>query len=405
MKFLISAKDKQGISQTKVIDAGSMNEAVSVAQSQGLFIMNVEPLEEKALRTAAQQETDRVFSHNSISLQDVMSFARQLATMLSAGVPLLRSLSVITSQVESRGLANVLSEVCSDVEAGVTFSKALSKHPKNFDQFWVSLVEIGEASGTMPEVLLKLTGYMEEAAKFRGQIIGAMVYPGILFIISMGAVLFFALFVGPTFERIFKDMGTQLPAFTVMMLSLFRFIKDYFFFIIMAIVGLVFLLKTYITTPVGRRQFEVIVFGLPVFGPLIRLVVIEKFTSQMALLIDSGVPIIYALEISERLVDNTICAEVIVDVREAVKEGKLLADPMEKSGFFPPMAVQMVRVGEETGELGKMMNHVAVYYKQSIEEFMKRFGTMIEPFMLVFMGGMIGAIVISMFLPMFNLAG
>ncbi len=170
-------------------------------------------------------------------------------------------------------------------------------------------------------------------------------------------------------------------------------------------VALFFVLKAYIKTPIGRRQSEMIAFGLPVFGPLIKLVVIEKFTSQMALLIDSGVPIIYALEISERLVDNTICADVIVSVREAVKEGKLLAEPMERSGFFPPMAVQMVRVGEETGELGKMMNHVAVYYKQTIEEFMKRFGTMIEPVMLVFMGGIIGVIVISMFLPMFNLAG
>jgi type IV pilus assembly protein PilC len=404
MKFLVSAKDKQGVAQSKVIETGSLNEAVAIAQAQGLYVMNIQPLEEKAERLAIQEAT-RAFSHNSVSLQDIMSFARQLATMLSAGVPLLRSLNVITAQVESRGLANILSEVCVDVEGGIPFSKALSKHPRYFDQFWVSLVEIGEASGTMPQVLLKLTSYMEEAAKFRGQIIGALVYPAILFVISMGAVLFFALFVGPTFERIFKEMGTQLPGFTVMMLAIFRFIKDYFFFIILAMVALFFVLKAYIQTPFGRRQSEIIAFGLPVFGPLIKLVVIEKFTSQMALLIDSGVPIIYALEISERLVDNTICAEVIVSVREAVKEGKLLAEPMERSGFFPPMAVQMVRVGEETGELGKMMNHVAVYYKQAIEEFMKRFATMVEPNMLVFMGGIIGVIVISMFLPMFNLAG
>ncbi len=220
MKFLISAKDKQGIAQSKVLETATLNDAVALAQAQGLYVMNIQPLEEKAERVVAQGP-DRVFTHNSISLQDIMSFARQLATMLSAGVPLLRSLNVISSQVESRGLANILTEVCSDVEGGIPFSKALSKHPRHFDQFWVSLVEIGEASGTMPQVLLKLTSYMEESAKFRGQIIGALVYPAILFVISMGAVLFFALFVGPTFERIFKEMGTQLPGFTIVMLAIF----------------------------------------------------------------------------------------------------------------------------------------------------------------------------------------
>ena len=200
-------------------------------------------------------------------------------------------------------------------------------------------------------------------------------------------------------------MNTTLPGITVFMLGSFNFLRTKFLLIIAFVVAAFFLIKKYIQTPIGRRHYEAALFRMPVFGDVVRLIIVEKFTSQMAILVDTGVPILYALEIAERLVDNVICGEIIKDIRDAVKEGKLLSEPMEKSGFFPPMAVQMIRVGEETGELAKMLNHVAAYYKATVEEFMKRLGTLIEPFMLVFMGSVIGLIVVSMFLPLFSLAG
>lgn len=408
MKFLISVKDRQGNSDTKTIDASSLADAVSIAQGQGLFVFNAQPLDGNVTgqkKTSAGFSSSRSFTHNGVSLQDSMSFARQLATMLSAGVPLLRSLVTIGQQVESRMLAEILEEVSQDVESGVPFSQAIAKHPRYFDQFWSSLIEVGEASGTLPQCLNKLSSYIEENAKFRSQIIGALVYPAILFMVAIGAICFFAFFIGPTFERIFKDMGTELPAFTLMLFAFFNFVKANILWIIGGMIGLFFLLKAYIKTPLGRYQFESFLFSLPGLSNLIKLIVIEKFSSQMALLIDSGVPIIAALDIAERLVDNMICAEVIMDIKSAVKEGSLIADPMARSGFFPSMAVQMVRVGEETGELGKMLNHVAVYYKENIENTMKNISTMVEPLMLVFMGGVIGTIVIGMFLPMFNMSG
>ena len=405
-KFFVTARTDQGKPHSTVVEALDKGSAVNIIQSQGLFVISAQLLED--IRKGPSNQTfsgkGKKFTHSGISLQDIVIFAKQLGTMIEAGVPLLKSLSVIVDQVDSKSFSVILEQVKMDVEQGQTFSKALAKHPQVFGQFWVCLVEVGEASGTMPQVLKKLTEYMEEVEKFRSQIIGAMIYPAVLLTVCLGAILAFALFIGPTFKKIFADMGMQLPGITQFMLGVFDFLRTKFLIIIGGAVGFVMFFKSYIKTAAGRWQFESILFKLPVLGPVIRLIVIEKFTSQMSVLVESGVPILYALEISERLVDNVVCAEVIKGIRDAVKEGKLLADPMEKSGFFPPMTVQMIRVGEETGELSKMLGHVAVYYKSQVEEFMKRISVIIEPIMLVFMGAIMGTMVVSMFLPILTMS-
>jgi len=405
-KFFVTARTDQGKPHSTVVEALDKGSAVNIIQSQGLFVISAQLLED--IRKGPSNQTfsgkGKKFTHSGISLQDIVIFAKQLGTMIEAGVPLLKSLSVIVDQVDSKSFSVILEQVKMDVEQGQTFSKALAKHPQVFGQFWVCLVEVGEASGTMPQVLKKLTEYMEEVEKFRSQIIGAMIYPAVLLTVCLGAILAFALFIGPTFKKIFADMGMQLPGITQFMLGVFDFLRTKFLIIIGGAVGFVMFFKSYIKTAAGRWQFESILFKLPVLGPVIRLIVIEKFTSQMSVLVESGVPILYALEISERLVDNVVCAEVIKGIRDAVKEGKLLADPMEKSGFFPPMTVQMIRVGEETGELAKMLGHVAVYYKSQVEEFMKRISVIIEPIMLVFMGAIMGTMVVSMFLPILTMS-
>jgi type IV pilus assembly protein PilC len=406
-KFLVTAKDAAGRVFNEVVDSSGSNQAVLVVQAKGLFVTAVKSLadeDQPAKKTPSAVNAARVFAHSKVSLDDIISFSRQLATMIEAGVPLMRSLRIIADQVESRELAGVLNEIVADVEQGQPFSRALTKHPKVFSPFWVSLVEVGEASGTMPKVLEKLTLYMEEAAAFRSHIIGALIYPGVLFTICVGAILVFAVVIGPTFERIFADMNVKLPVITQMLMGLFKIVQTKFLFIIGGFVGAFFIFKSYIKTSVGRKNFELFLFGLPGFGNVFKLIVVEKFCSQMAILIDSGVPILYALEIAERLVDNLVCAEHIKHVRDGVREGRLLAEPMEQSGFFPPMAVQMIRVGEETGELGQMLNHVAVFYKKQVEAVMKTFGTLIEPVMLVVMGGIIGVMVVAMFMPILSLS-
>ena len=406
-KFQYNAKDINGKSVNDIAEALNEQALVDKLQSQGFFVLNITPYssEKPKTETSKAKKKKDSFTHTNVTMDDILIFGRQLATMLEAGITLLRSLDVINSQVESRILYKVLTQVRNDVEQGRSLSSALEKHPKYFSQFWVSLVEVGEASGTMPQVLEKLAVYMEQQAAFKSIIISAIIYPAILMCVCIGAICFFAFFVGPKFETIYNSMGKQLPAFTVLVLTIFKFIKEKIILIIIAIVGSSFLFKQYIRTNVGQIHFEKFMFNMPVFGTVVKLIVVERFAAQMSILIDSGVPILYALEITEKLVENRTCGLIVNDIRESVREGRLLAEPMEKSGFFPPMAVQMIKVGEETGELSKMLKHVSRFYQSNVEAFMKRFGTMIEPFMLLFMGGVIGTIVLAMFLPMFSLGG
>ncbi len=404
-KYQFIAKDINGKSVNDSAEAISEQALVDRLQAQGFFVLSVQPFTgaDKPKEKAQSKKKKDSFTHSNVTMEDILVFGRQLATMLEAGITLLRSLDVILSQVESRTFYKVLTDVRNDVEQGRSLSSAIEKHPKHFTQFWVSLVEVGEASGTMPQVLEKLAIYMEQQAAFKSTIISAIIYPAILMCVCVGAICFFAFFVGPKFEAIYTSMGKQLPAFTQLVLAFFKIIKEKILLIIGATIGGSFLIKQYIRTNVGRIQFEKFMFNMPVFGGITKLIVVERFAAQMSILIDSGVPILYALEITEKLVENRTCGLIINDIRESVREGRLLAEPMEKSEFFPPMAVQMIKVGEETGELSKMLKHVSKFYQSNVEAFMKRFGTMIEPFMLLFMGGVIGTIVLAMFLPMFSM--
>ncbi|NLE65659.1 MAG: type II secretion system F family protein [Elusimicrobia bacterium] len=405
-KFLVTAKDPSGKTSSEILEAADINEAVKKVQARELFVISIQPtVEEAAVQAQASSPlAGRKFPRSGIAVEDLLAFSKQIATMLEAGVPLLRCLSVAVDQTSSRKLAYILEAIRSDVEGGANFSQSMAKHPRVFSNFWVSLIEVGEASGTLSDVLKKLAAYVEDAARFRAQIISALIYPAILTIVCVGAVSVFALFIGPTFEKIFKDMNVVLPGITVVMLGIFNFVRGKFFFIVAAIIGLFFLLRMYVRTPVGRWQTEAVLFSIPGIGEMLQLIVLEKFASQMAVLLEAGVPILYGLEIAERLVDNMIYGEAIRQVREEVSQGKGLSEPMEKSGYFPPMAVQMVKVGEETGELANMLKHVAGYYKQAVEDFIKRISTMIEPALLVIMGGVIGTIVVAMFLPLLDLS-
>jgi len=406
-KFSFVAKDKDGKTHKNIIDAINESAVVERLQKQNLFVISIKELKiasPSQKRAQAKRQAKKRFSHKKTKLNDLLVFARQMATMLEAGVSLLRSLNVIRSQVGSEEFSIALKRVRDNVEQGGSLSAALAEHPKIFNQFWVSLIEVGEASGTIPLVLNKLVFYLEQQTKFRSTIISGLVYPLILFMVSMGAVIFFALFVGPRFESIFETMEIDLPLITIILLATFKFIKSYFFVLLGVLAGSIFFLQKFLQTYSGKMLWEKFIFNLPQAGEVYRLIIVERFASQMSILIDSGVPILYALEITERLVNNNTCAIIVNDIKESVREGALLAHSMERTDFFPVMASQMITVGEETGELSKMLKHVAAYYQEVVETFMHRFATIIEPFMLVFMGAIIGTIVIAMFLPMFNIS-
>ncbi len=406
-KFLYIAKNAQGETIKEEKESFSKDSLIQSLQGKGLFVIKVEEVAaaapQKPAPGASKIGAARKFPHNKIKLGDLITFCRQLVTMLQSGVTLLRSLNVIIDQIESKKLFEIMSDVTKRVEQGASLSESLGKHPRVFNQFWVSLVEVGETAGTLPQVLENLSFYLEQQASFRSTSTSAIIYPAVLFCVCMGAISFFALFVGPRFEAIFTSMNVQLPLITKVLLTSFRIIKQNFLKIMLGFIGLIFLLRKYLKTEPGKRSMEKFLFSLPTIGNIYRLIIVERFTSQMAILVDSGVPILQALDISSRLVDNFTCAGIILKIKEQVRQGELLAAPMQQSGFFPGMAIQMITVGEETGELSKMLKHVASFYQNTVETFMKRVGTVIEPFMLVFMGGVIGIIVTAMFMPMFNI--
>jgi len=404
-KFNYTIKDKSGKTITGSDEAVDQATLVTRLQQQGFFILSVQSQSKiSPSRTEGGIKKRTNFSHNTVTLDDLLTFCRQMSTMLNTGVTLLRSLDIISMQVDSKQFHQILLDVKRGVEEGNSLSSSLAKHPRVFSKLWVSLVEVGEASGNLPNVLEKLAFYLEQQAAFKSAVISAIIYPVILLVVAVGAILFFALVIGPRFKSLFDSFGVELPIITRVLLGLFDFIKTKFLLLI-AIAGVIlFAIRKYSKTPLGQRQYEAILFSLPKVGYVFRTIVVERFTSQMSILVDSGVPILYALDITQRMVNNKTCEEVIADIKKNVREGKLIAQTMMTSGFFPPMAVQMILVGEESGELAKMLRSVAEYYQNYVQTFMKRFGTIFEPLMLVVMGGAIGIIVIAMFLPIFSIA-
>ncbi|MBF0523374.1 MAG: type II secretion system F family protein, partial [Candidatus Omnitrophica bacterium] len=307
-KFSFVVKDNNGQTMKDTIEETSEAALITRLQSQGLFIISIKEIQDMTsdvLRKSFSQK--RTYAHSKVQIEDLLTFSRQLATMLESGVTLTRSLTVIETQVASEQLSRILKQIGRDVEQGQSLSASLAKHPQAFNQFWVSLTEVGEASGTMPAILKKLTQYIEQESAFNSAILSGILYPAILFAVSMGAILFFALFVGPRFQAVFDSMGTKLPLLTTMLLSSFLFIKTHFLLIISAIIATFFFFKNYIKTYSGKLYLENFLFSLPVAGEIYKLIIVEKFTSQMAILIDAGVPILSSLYISEKLVDNITC--------------------------------------------------------------------------------------------------
>ncbi len=405
--FVYTAKDETGKTIKGTMASSSRENLIEGLQQQNYYILSVEEIIIEA--PSERQKTKPVkitkkFSRKKSTTQDKLSLSYQLATMLESGVNLLRSLTICVNQAESRQFHDVLVRVRDDVEQGSSFSSALAKHPKIFDVLWVSLIEVGEASGTMPKVLRKIASYAEKAEQTKSAIISALIYPGILMTVAMSAIAVFALFIGPKFQTMYDSMNADLPALTDKLLKLFSFIRSNFFIISGIIIAVILILRNYFKTTTGRIHLEKILFKLPVVNNMITIAIIEKFASQMAILIESGVPILYALDIIERLIGNRVCEQHIIHIKANVREGKMVSAEMAKTGFFPSMATQMVAVGEETGELSKMFIHVAEYYQRLLSVAISRFTSMFEPLILVVMGGVIGVIVVAMFLPILNIS-
>ena len=406
-KFYYIARNNSGVKETGSEEGSSQEDAVSKLQSRGLIVVSLIPESSQGVGELDITEAKKIRfkpKHGRVTSDDLTLFCRQLSTLLGAGVTILKSLDIISKQVTSRKFHSVIMDLSKSMEAGLSFHEAMARHPKIFSDLWVNLVESGEASGNLAVVLSRLATYLEKSADFKRKIVSAMIYPAILTFAGLGALFFISVKIIPTFAEIFKGFGITLPLLTQILVMISDFLRKNLLFLFLGAGGIIFSFKKYIKTRDGRRRFEKFELGLPVFGEFFRALTIERFSSEMSTLLESGVPILYSLEISERSVDNLIMADIIRKVKEDVRDGKALREPLESSGFFDPMVVQMVSIGEEIGELPQMFKKINTFYQEICETFLSRFVAMIEPFILVFIGAVIGVMVIGIFLPIFEIS-
>lgn len=406
-KYYYIARNKSGNKLSGSEEAATQDEVISHLQSQDLVVINIAPEASKeALASSEAGSGKKKFTpkHSRITEGDLTLFCRQLATLLGAGVTILKSLNIISMQVSSRSLYRVINELEKNMEAGLSFHEAMAKHPKVFPDLWINLVESGEASGNLAVVLTRLAGYLERTASFKKKIVSALIYPAILFVAGIGALLFMTIKIIPTFTSIFSGFNIKLPLLTVFLVGVSKFIRGYALIIVAGIVIFIWLFRKYIATKEGRKRYEGILLMLPVFGEFFHTMIVERFTSEMSTLVESGVPILYSLEISERSVDSPILGEIIHIIKEDVRAGKPLGQSLDKSNFFDPMAVQMINIGEEIGELSNMFKRLNAFYQEYLDTFIGRFTALFEPFMLFFLGAVIGIMVIGMFLPIFEIS-
>ena len=339
--------------------------------------------------------------------KDIVTFTRLFATMIDAGLPIVQCLDILQGQTDNKFFAAILKDVKSSVEQGATFSDSLRRHPKVFDHLYVNLVQAGEIGGILDTILGRLAVYIEKAMKLRRQVRGAMVYPSIVLVVFFGVLSILLLFVIPGFENMFKDFGSkeELPALTRMVMAVSRAFTGNIIWIFLGVTGLIVGFSYATRTVRGKKIFHKTLLRLPVIGEVLRKIAVARFTRTLGTLLSSGVPILDALEIVAKTAGNVVVEEAIMYARARISEGKNMAQPLMETNVFPPMVVQMVGVGEQTGALDTMLNKIADFYEEEVDIAVSAMTSLIEPVMMVGIGGTVGVVLIAMYLPIFSIAG
>jgi len=339
-----------------------------------------------------------------IKTKDLVVFTRQFSTMISAGLPLVQCLDILSSQQPNPAFKKVLTQIKQDVEGGSTFADALAKHPKVFDSLFVNLVAAGEVGGVLDTVLNRLATYMEKNENLKNKIKSAMTYPIIVLCVAFGVVAILMIFVIPTFQDMFTQFGSALPGPTQFVVNLSNFFRGYWYVMIGVIILLIAGFKQLRKHPKGRFHIDKLALKLPIFGPLLRKVAVAKFTRTLGTMISSGVPIMDGLDITAKSAGNVIVENAIRAVRSAISEGKSMSEPLEQTGIFPGMVVQMISVGEATGAMDQMLGKIADFYDEEVDTAVDTLTSALEPMLMVFLGGIVGFVVVAMYLPIFKMA-
>jgi type IV pilus assembly protein PilC len=380
------------------------NEAASEAiLRQLLRQQNIRPLKIKQKPRDLLENIS--FLQPAIKPKDLILFTRQFSTMIDSGLPLIQGLEILTNQAENPTFKKVLVQIKSDVEGGASFADALQKHPKVFDRLYCNLVAAGEMGGVLDTILQRLAAYIEKNARLVSKVKGAMVYPSVIGVIAVVVVLIMLLFVIPVFSEMFSSFGGELPGLTQAVVDISNFLRAYWWVIALVLGALVFGFKKIVATDRGEYVFDKYLLKSPIIGDLLRKVAVAKFTRTLGTMLTSGVPILDGLDIVAKTAGNRVIEEAIVATKNSISEGKTIAEPLMQSKVFPPMVCQMVAVGESTGALDSMLSKIADFYEEEVDQAVETLTSMIEPCMMIFLGGTVGTMLAAMYLPIFKIAG
>jgi type IV pilus assembly protein PilC len=357
----------------------------------------------KAAEKKSGEKTEKYNTNKKIKPLAVVLFTRQLATMITSGLPLVQSLDILSKQIEDKNLRGIVREIKAKIEGGSRFADALRDYPKCFDALYVNLVVAGEEGGMLDTVLNRLAIYMEKIEKLKKKIKSAMIYPISIVVVAIGVVMVLLIFVIPVFEGMFKDMGAELPLPTQVVINLSKFVKSYIIYMVVALAIAVFLFRRFYKTESGQRSIDRLVLKVPVFGVLALKSAVARVTRTLATLLSSGVAILESLVIVARVAKNKVIEDALIVARARISEGKSMSEPLQDSGIFPPMVVQMVQVGESTGALDNMLNKIADFYEEDVDNLVTNLTSLMEPIIMMFLGVIIGGLIIAMYLPIFKL--
>ncbi len=392
--FVWKGRTLAGEAQTGEIEVGRQDEALELLRKKKILVTSLRP---KGGFTMPK------LGGSGISTKDLAVFTRQFATMISAGLPLVQCLDILAKQASKPSFGRVIGEVTREVESGSTLSDALGKHRAVFDDLFRNMVAAGEAGGVLDEILIRLATYIEKADALKRKVQSAMVYPAVVLTVALGATAFMLIFIIPTFAKMFADFGGELPLPTKIVLGLSNALQNFWWVGVLGLVAGAIALQRYYATENGHRVIDAALIKLPVLGDVLLKGAVARFTRTLGTLIASGVPILSGLEITARTAGNKIIAEAIMTARASIREGETVSAPLKASGVFPPMVVQMISVGEQTGALDEMLTKIAVFYEAEVDTAVDTLTSIIEPVMIVIMGGIVGGMVVAMYLPMFKL--
>ena len=383
--------------QTGEMTVGSQDEVLAQLRKKRIIVTYVR---EKSRPVSMNL---KIRGSSGVKIKELAVFTRQFATMINAGLPLVQCLDILSQQAVNANFKSVITNVMNEVESGSTLAEALRKHPKVFDKLFTNMVQAGEAGGVLDDILLRLAAYIEKAEALRRKVKSAMTYPVVVACVAIGATVFMLLFIIPTFAKIFTEFGGELPLPTKIVMGLSAFLRGAWYILVGVAIAMIFLYRRYVATENGRRTVDRTMLRIPVFGDVLRKGAIARFTRTLGTLISSGVPILDGLEITAQTAGNKIIEEAIMATRGSIREGETIAGPLRQSKVFPPMVVQMIGIGEETGALDEMLNKIAAFYDDEVNTAVDTMTSVIEPIMIVVMGVMVGGMVVAMYMPMFKL--